>query len=125
MGSAIPEGQDTGSRPEGHGVYYEARTASGEFVHGTAPDVESANRAVAAAQNRRLYACHHCAQTVDFDQAREQWVHSYPDPGADPLLCHPNKPDGSTAFPAAPKSRDRKFIRGVWPAGNASACGPE
>ncbi|OZM82790.1 hypothetical protein [Pseudonocardia sp. MH-G8] len=109
-------------RPEGDGVYYEVRTSSGQFVHGLAPDVETANRAGAAARNRRLYACHHCARTVVFDQARELWTHSYPDPGADPRLCHPNKPDGTKPLPTGPKSRDREFTRGLWPIG--SVCGP-
>ncbi len=96
-------------------VYYETRLPDGTFANGVAPDVEQAMAAVKACQDRRLYSCHHCARAVDFNQVREVWEHTYPDQGADPLPCYPGKHDSTRAFPAAPKSRDRKFARGLWP----------
>jgi hypothetical protein len=105
------------------GVYYETRLPDGTFANGVAPDVEQAMAAVKASQDRHLYSCHYCARVIDFNQVKEVWEHAYPDPGADPLRCYPGKLDSTRAFPAAPKSRDRKFARGLWPVGN-SICGP-
>lgn len=114
---------DAAPDEEDGGVYYETCLPDGTFANGVAPDVKQAMAAVKASQNGRLYSCYFCARAVDFNQVKEVWEHLYSDPGADPLPCYPGKLDSTRAFPAAPKCRDRKFARGLWPVHN-NICGP-
>jgi hypothetical protein len=97
------------------GVYYETSLPDGRLASGVAPDVEQAKALVQAAESGAVYSCDYCARAVNFDADRGAWKHMYPDPGADPVPCSPGNPSSTRAFPAPPKSRDRKFARGVWP----------
>lgn len=107
-------------------AFYTAQTPDGETVVGVAQDEAHAMALIESMQRQTtggtpLYTCNNpdCNRAVGYSIAYKRWYHAL-DKG------HPTKCPGleTNAFPAPPKSRDRKAVRGVWTYGD-NTCGPD